>query len=77
MPLSRFRKITQNLLQVQVSLLVQLKMGHVPLQKHLHRIGKVNSPKCPVCHMRDKTVHHYLIACPAHRATRNQLEIAL
>jgi len=77
MPLSRFRKTTQNLPWAQASLLIQLRMGHVPLQKHLHRIGRANSPKCLACHMRDETVHHYLVVCLAHRGLRGQMEKAL
>jgi len=76
MPSYRFRKISQNLLQVKASLLIQLRT-HVPLQKHLHRIGRANSLKCPACHMRDETIHHYLVACPVHRGPRSQMEKAL
>jgi len=34
MPSPRFRKTTQDLLCAQASLLIQLRTGHVPLQKH-------------------------------------------
>jgi len=77
MPSSRFRKTTQKLPQAQASLLVQLRMRHVPLQKHLHIIGRENSLKFPVCHMRDKTIHHYLVVFLAHKGLRGQMEKAL
>ncbi|KAF8871382.1 hypothetical protein CPB84DRAFT_791922 [Gymnopilus junonius] len=47
-----------------------LRTGHAPLAKHLHRIGKVESPRCPCCRQEEETVHHYLIWCPAHREAR-------
>ncbi|KAF8156730.1 hypothetical protein B0H34DRAFT_658337, partial [Crassisporium funariophilum] len=30
-------------------ILFQLRTGHAPLAKHLHRIGKVDTPRCPCC----------------------------
>jgi len=45
----RFRRDTQGLECWKVSLLVQLRMGHVPLQAHLSRIGKMDSPVCQMC----------------------------
>jgi hypothetical protein len=30
-------------------LLIQLRTGHVPLAKHLHKIQKADSPICPHC----------------------------
>jgi len=72
-----FRKATQDLTQGQASLLVQLRSGHVPLQKYLHKIGKANSPTCPACRAHDETVHHYLLTCPAYRIQRGELERTL
>jgi len=47
MPSPAFRKATQELPCMQVSLLFQLRTGHILLQKYLHRIRKASSPKCP------------------------------
>jgi hypothetical protein len=33
--------------------------GHVPLNKHLHRIQKVETSKCASCEERDETVMHF------------------
>jgi len=74
MPLHRFRKITQDLPNEQASLLIQLRTGHIPLQKYLHKIRKVSLPRCPACLIQDETVHHYLLTCPAYRPQRGQLE---
>lgn len=56
-----------------VSILMQLRTGHVQLAKHLHCIGKIDSPKCPACQQRDKTVQHYLLHCPTHGEARQTL----
>jgi len=72
--LSRFRKSTQHLMWHQVSLLVQLRAGHMPLQKHLHRIGKADMAQCPACVTTDETVIHFMLLFLAYRAQRSQLE---
>ena len=74
MPLPRFRKDTRGLECWKVSLLIQMRSGHVPLQAHLYRIGKVPSPVCPMCHKADKTVSHYLIICMAFATQRGCME---
>jgi hypothetical protein len=55
------------------ALLIQLRTGHVPLAKHLHRINKAESPICPCCRQADETVAHYLLYCSAHRDARREL----
>jgi ribonuclease HI len=54
-------------------LLLQLRTGHIPLAKHLHRINKAESPICPCCRQADETVAHYLLHCSAHRDARREL----
>jgi len=39
-------------------------LGHAPLNKHLHRIGKAESPLCPHSQHAEETIHHFLISCP-------------
>ena len=77
MPLPMYRRSTQDLPQNQASLLVQLKMGHIPLQKYLHKIGKVSSSKYLAFWVQDETVRHYLLTCLAYRTQRGQLESVL
>jgi len=76
-PSSRFKKTTLSLMRHQAALLVQLRMGHVPLQKYLYKIGKVNSARCPMCKDRDETMHHFLIACPAYTVQQNCMIVGL
>ena len=55
------------------SILTQLRIGHAPLAKHLHHIGKADSPICPACLQHDKTIKHLMLHCPAHHAARQVL----
>jgi hypothetical protein len=55
------------------AILFQLRTGHTILNKHLHRINRVEFPLCPCCRRGDKTVLHYLIHCPAHANARVEL----
>ena len=38
-------------------------MGHIPLQKYLHQIGKTNSSVCPACKQGEESIHHFLFNC--------------
>lgn len=48
-PSNRFQKLIAGLPRNQASLLMQLRTGHAPLNKHLHRIKSADSPLCPAC----------------------------
>ena len=39
----------------------------------MHRIKKLETPKCPHCPQQDETVLHYLLECPQYADARNQL----
>ncbi|KAJ7201171.1 hypothetical protein GGX14DRAFT_338206, partial [Mycena pura] len=56
--------------------LLQLRTGHIPLAKHLHRIQKADSPICPNCHQADESVAHFLLHCPAYHTARNTMHHA-
>jgi ribonuclease HI len=74
MPSAAFSKITRNMPGRHTSLLIQLRTGHIALNKYLHKIGKADLPLCPECHNTSKTVHHYLFRCPAFSEQRKRLE---
>jgi len=74
MPSLRFRRDTQGLEHWKASLLVQLRTRHVPLQVHLCRIRKVESPACPKCNMVDKMVSYYLTTCMAFTIQRGHMK---
>jgi hypothetical protein len=73
MPSATFLKITKNMPRRHTSLLIQLRMGHVALNKHLHKIGKADSPLCPACQSTQETMHHNLFRCPAFSEQRKTL----
>jgi hypothetical protein len=52
------------------SIWTQLKTGHVSLNKYLHRIKVVNSPKCAKCKTYDESVEHFLLHCKAYKQER-------
>ncbi|KAG1858630.1 hypothetical protein C8R48DRAFT_539416, partial [Suillus tomentosus] len=56
---------------------LQLRTGHVPLNKHLHHIAKLPSPICSSCHQKEESVHHYILECPAFIRPRNILRKSL
>jgi len=72
-PSNKYLKLITPLLRKFTSILSQLRMGHVPLAKHLHHIGKVDSPTCPACQQAEETIQHFLLHCPAHNAARQTL----
>jgi hypothetical protein len=72
-PSNKYINLITNLPRKLASILTQLRTGHAPLAKHLHHIGKSNSPLCPACQQAEETVHHFILHCPAHRTARQML----
>ena len=66
-------KLTSKLPRKHTSILTQLRTGHIPLAKHLHRIGKCDSPICPDCLWSSESVQHFMLHCPAHQEARQRL----
>ncbi|OBZ69518.1 hypothetical protein A0H81_10498 [Grifola frondosa] len=66
LPSRKYEKLIGKMPRRQANILFQLRTEHVPLQKHLHRIRRAESPICPACHAAPETVHHFLLTCPAH-----------
>ncbi|OAX43629.1 hypothetical protein K503DRAFT_853199 [Rhizopogon vinicolor AM-OR11-026] len=52
-PSKKFAEITERLPRRHSLLLFQLRTGHVPLNKYLHRISKSDTARCPKCQERD------------------------
>lgn len=68
-----YHKLIAQLPRRHAALLIQLRTGHAPLQAHLHRIQRADSPKCPSCGHAPKTVQHYLTQCATYHRKRNKL----
>ena len=71
-PLKKYWKIRNTLTRAQASLTMQLRSGHIPLNKFLHRIKKIEFNKCLMCFQimhqaTPETVKHFFFECPAHK----------
>ena len=49
---------------------IQILTGHGNLAYHRHKMGKVQSPLCPMCHEADETPQHFVGECPAYANAR-------
>ena len=77
MPSDKFLKLIDTLPKNQTSIYTQLRTRHVPLNHHLHRIGKSDTPYCAACPGKDETIYHYLFDCPQYARERHILANAL
>jgi hypothetical protein len=73
LPSKAFMKLVKDWPRPHSSILLQLRTGHAPLNKYLHKIGKADSPLCPHCQEQEESVEHFLLLCPALQTLRNQL----
>ncbi|PSR72426.1 hypothetical protein PHLCEN_2v11707, partial [Hermanssonia centrifuga] len=55
LPSKRYSVLIAGLPQRHAAILFQLRTGHAPLQKLLHKIGKADTPMCPACHEAPET----------------------
>ncbi|KAG2138353.1 hypothetical protein DEU56DRAFT_736319 [Suillus clintonianus] len=76
-PNRSFLKLTAQYSKRLTSLIISLCTRHIPLNQHLHRLTKVDSPHCPHCPQTEETIHHYLFACPQYQRERHILSCAL
>ncbi|KAF5381383.1 hypothetical protein D9615_008435 [Tricholomella constricta] len=77
-PFPNFRRVAEGLTRRQHSLLVQLRTGHAPLNKHLHRLQAVDSPKCEQCEDDVvETLWHFLYQCSRFHDERQDFRSAL
>ncbi|KAF8881116.1 hypothetical protein BD779DRAFT_1445756 [Infundibulicybe gibba] len=53
--------------------MIQLRTGHAPLNQHLHRIKKTDSPLCPNCGVYEETVSHLMLQCSAYSIKRIEM----
>jgi hypothetical protein len=73
LPQGDYLSDTAKLTRAQSSLITQLRTGHVPLNKHLHRIKRAPSPLCPACTRADESTHHFLFECRTYEHARHVL----
>jgi len=65
LPANAFLKLIDPLDRRQSAIIAQLHTGHSPLNHHLFRIRRSETPSCPHClGITVETVSHYLFQCP-------------
>ncbi|EIW85807.1 hypothetical protein CONPUDRAFT_49054 [Coniophora puteana RWD-64-598 SS2] len=70
-------KLIQSFPRRKTAVLTQLRTRRLPLNQHLHRIGKRDDPHCEHCPDLDETVRHYLFSCPRWGRARQALMFSL
>ncbi|KZV89061.1 hypothetical protein EXIGLDRAFT_722000 [Exidia glandulosa HHB12029] len=60
-----------------MSALVQLRIGHAPLNKHLNRINCTESAACDACSAPSESVRHFVLECPAYAEQRWSMRLRL
>jgi len=81
-PFNKFRKLSERLSRSQASLMMQLWMGHIPLNSYLHCIKKSATRRCESCWgiVRwevTETVIHFLFECQAYAAEQYNMDRVL
>ncbi|KZV84487.1 hypothetical protein EXIGLDRAFT_624149 [Exidia glandulosa HHB12029] len=69
----RLRRLLLSRRRQQASAIIQLRIGHAPLNKHLHRIDASDTDKCPACRTRPETARHYIMRCPGYELERKEM----
>ncbi|KAF5386072.1 hypothetical protein D9615_002179 [Tricholomella constricta] len=72
LPSRKFLKLVASLDRRQSALIAQLRTGHSPLNQHLFRIHRSETPSCPHCQgITPETVRHFLLVCPHYQFERH------
>lgn len=72
LPSKKFLKLVDNLDRRQSAIIAQLRTGHTPLNQHLFRIRRSETPSCPHCQdITVETVEHFLFICPHYQHERH------
>jgi len=77
LPAPSYIKATNGLNRRQISVLTQMRTGHNSLNKHLHRIKRADSPRCPHCPNAYEDATHVLFRCWKYATQRHQLALTL
>jgi len=63
-PFKKFMKAIGYLPKSKAGTMYQMRSGHIVLNKHLHQIGRSDTPSCLQCNSgAQETVHHMLYEC--------------
>ena len=61
----------------EMAIVVQLRTGHVPLNKHLHRIQRSDTPICQKCGVAPESTRHFILECENYTLPRHELRTRL
>lgn len=67
-------KMTKGMTRRHVSILTQLRTGHIPLNKFLNKLKKIENDTCSYCGKAPESVKHFLIDCAEWKELRKPLE---
>ena len=56
--------------RIDASRIAQFRLGHMPTNQYLKRIGKVDSARCLACGKEVETVEHFLLRCKSYMHKR-------
>ncbi|CDO70034.1 hypothetical protein BN946_scf184551.g2 [Trametes cinnabarina] len=70
LPSKAFDELLVSLPRRHANLLIQLRVGHVPLQAYFARIGNAADATCPTCREEPESVAHYLLRCSTYTIHR-------
>lgn len=74
-PSKKYIRLIDGLSRRQASILTQLRTDHIPLNRHLFRIRRSDTPSCPHCKgITVETISHFLFDCPQYRRERHVLQ---
>src|SRR5258706_9659200 len=76
-PSSKYILATDGLNRKHTSVLTQLRTGHIPLNGHLFRINKADSPHCSHCPNMVEDVPHLLFHCNKYAIQRHRFVMAI
>lgn len=74
---SKLRRMLLGRKRAQASIITQLRLGHSPLNKHLHRINRSDTALCAACRSHLETTRHYILKCPRYDRQRRTMFAAL
>ncbi len=52
------------------SRITQFRLTHIPLNRYLKRIRRVDNARCPACSKDEKNIEHFLLRCPSYAHER-------
>ena len=67
-PLKKFLRVISmpDIMCSSASLILQLRLTHIPLNGYLKRFKRMDSARCLACGADEETITHFLLSCPSY-----------